>query len=71
MTPDEFDDLKPMQDRLVRIRFSDFQEVVAKLVTTTVDLDGSSHLIYETLEGVFHSSGEYVLRVALSDDPNA
>ena len=50
MTTQEFVDLRPLHGRRVRIKFYDEQEVAARLISATVDLDGSSHLIYDTVE---------------------
>ena len=71
MTPEELEALKPLEDRRVRIRFSDGQEVVAQLISASVDLDGSSHLIYDTVEGALYSPGEYVVSVVPLDGLDA
>jgi hypothetical protein len=50
MTLDEFKALKSLEDRRVRMVFSDGQDLVATLVSVTTDLDESRHLIYDKVE---------------------
>ena len=47
MTLGDFKALKGLEDRRVRMIFTDGQEVVATLVSVTTDLDESRHLIYD------------------------
>jgi hypothetical protein len=67
MTLEEFKSLKGLENRRVRMIFSDGQEVIATLLST--DFDKSRHLIYDKVEwsalphtdvgaGAYYSSGE-------------
>jgi alanyl-tRNA synthetase len=75
MTLEEFKKLRELQDRRVRMIFSDGQEVIATLHSVTVDLDGSRHLIYQKVEwselphfeaeaGVYYAPGEELVSCA-------
>jgi hypothetical protein len=50
MTLEAFRLLQGLEDRRVRMTFSDGQVVVATLVSVTVDLDESRHIVYEKVE---------------------
>lgn len=50
MTLSDFKALKSLEDRRVRMSFSDGQEVVTTLVSITTDMDESRHLIYDRVE---------------------
>jgi hypothetical protein len=69
MTVEEFKSLKGLENRRVRMIFSDGQEVIATLLSITADFDESRHLIYDKVEwsalphadvgaGAYYSSGE-------------
>jgi hypothetical protein len=68
VTLEEFKALKGMEDRRVRLIFTDGQEVIARLFSISTDLDESRHLIYDKVEwsalphdvggGTYYSSGE-------------
>ena len=47
---EEFRALQALENRLVKMRFNDGHEVVARLVNVAVDLDGSRHLVYDRVE---------------------
>jgi len=77
MTLDEFKALKGLEDRRVRMAFSDGQEVIAELVSVTTDLDESRHLIYDKVEwsalphsdcgaGAYYSRGEELVSCSLA-----
>jgi hypothetical protein len=79
MTLDDFKALKDLEDCRVRIKFADGQEVIATLVSATIDLDESSHLIYEKVEwselphanlgdAAYYAPGEEVMRCSLATD---
>jgi hypothetical protein len=76
MTLEEFKALKNFEDRRVRMRFADGQEIVATLLSITTDLDESRHLIYERVESsslphanrdaaAYYSPGEEVVSCLL------
>lgn len=46
MTLEEFRSLRDLEDRRVRLTFSDGQLVIATLVSITSDLDESRHIVY-------------------------
>ena len=50
MILEEFEALKELQGRRVRVVFADRQEVIAILHSVTMDLDGSQHLLYDKVE---------------------
>ena len=50
MTLEEFKGLRGLEDRRVRMIFTDGQEVVATLVSVTTDFDESRHLVYDKVE---------------------
>ena len=50
MKLEEFKALKDLEDRRVRMLFTDGQEVVATLISVTTDLDESRHLICDRVE---------------------
>ncbi len=50
MTADEFKALHALQDRRVRMIFTDGQEIIATLNSVTTDFDGSQHLTYGKVE---------------------
>jgi hypothetical protein len=69
MTLEEFKALKRLEDRRVRMIFSDGQEVIATLIDVSTDMDKSRHLVYENVEpsallrgdigsGAYYSPGE-------------
>jgi hypothetical protein len=60
------------------MQFADHQEVVATLVSVTIDIDGSQHLIYDKIEwsrlphvdigaGCCYASGEELVSCVASD----
>jgi hypothetical protein len=50
MTLEEFQSLRGLEDRRVRMTFSDGQIVIATLVSITNDFDESRHLVYDKVE---------------------
>ena len=50
MTLAEFKALKELENRRVRMIFTDGQEVIARLFSITIDMDESQYLIYDNLE---------------------
>jgi hypothetical protein len=55
-TVEQFEELRKLEGKRVRMRFDDGHEVIAYLVSATVDVEGGRHLIYN--------------RVAWSSDPD-
>lgn len=74
MTQEDFKGLANLHDSRVELRFVDGQTVVATLLSVSVDLDGSQHLVYETLEdtragkAAIYTPGEEVLSCVPSDN---
>jgi len=77
MTSEAFEALKSLIDHRVRITPLDGEAVIALLLYATTDLDGSRHLIYDSVQPLgslpapasdetFHSNGEDVLSVVLA-----
>ena len=77
MTLEEFKALKSLEDHRVRMIFNDGQQLVARLISATVDMDESRHVIYDSVEvtavphanagdGVYYSSGEELASCALA-----
>ena len=76
MTLEAFRLLRGLEDRRVRMTFSDGQVVVATLVSATVDLDESCHVVYENVgssiphpysersDHTWYASGESLLACA-------
>ena len=60
MTLEAFRLLRGLEDYRVRMTFSDGQVVVATLVSVTVDLDESRHIVYDKVESsaLPHSKAE-------------
>jgi hypothetical protein len=69
MTLEEFKSLKGLENRRVRMVFSDGQEIIATVLSLATDLDESRHLIYNKVEwsalphadgvvGAYYSTGE-------------
>jgi hypothetical protein len=50
MTLEEFQSLRGLEDRRVRMTFSDGQIVIATLVSITSDFDESRHIVYYDVE---------------------
>ena len=50
MTLGEFEALRILQDRRVRMIFTDGQEIIATLDSVATDFDGSQHLTYWKVE---------------------
>jgi hypothetical protein len=79
MTLEEFKALKGLEDRRVRMIFADGQELVARLISVTVDMDDSRHVIYDKGEwsttphaemgaGVHYTRGEEVISCVLASE---
>ena len=49
-TVEQFEELRELEGRRVRMRFEDGHEVIARLVSVTVDIEGGRHLIYNRVE---------------------
>jgi hypothetical protein len=69
MTLEEFKSLKGLENRPVRMVFSDGQEIIATVLSIATDLDESRHLICDKVEwsalphadgiiGAYYSPGE-------------
>ena len=69
MRLEEFRSLRALEDRRVRMTFSDGQIVVATIVSISTDLDESRHIVYDKMEWsalphsgrkdcAFHAMGE-------------
>lgn len=81
MTLEEFKALKLLEDRRVRLVFTDGQEVIATLISVTTDFDESQHLIYDNVEwstkphisheGAYYAPGEYVVSCVLLENADA
>jgi hypothetical protein len=57
MIVEEFIALRALQDRRVRMIFTDGQEIIATLDSVTTDFDGSQHLTYRKVESsTLHST---------------
>lgn len=52
---DTIEAARALQDRQVRMRWSDGYEVIANLLSATTDIDGSAHVIYDQV--VWSSTG--------------
>jgi small nuclear ribonucleoprotein (snRNP)-like protein len=50
MTLEEFQSLRDLEDRRVRMNFTDGQVVIATLVSITSDFDQSRHIVYDNVE---------------------
>jgi hypothetical protein len=50
VTLEEFQSLRELENRRVRMTFSDGQIVIATLVKITSDLDESRHIVYDDVE---------------------
>lgn len=74
MTQEEFSRLANLHDSRVELRFVDGQTVVATLLSVSVDLDGSQHLVYETSKNApagktaIYVPGEEVLSCVPSEE---
>ena len=49
-TVEQFEQLRALEDKRVKMRFEDGHEVIARLVSVTVDIEGGRHLIYNAVE---------------------
>lgn len=70
MTLEEFQSLRSLEDRHVRMTFSDGQIVFAALVSVTSDLDESRHIVYDMVEwsALPHPEKKSTLRYAAGED---
>jgi hypothetical protein len=79
MTLEEFKGLKGLEDRRVRISFADGQEVIATLISVSIDFDQSRHLIYDRVEwsalphanrgaAAYYSPGEELVSCSLAPE---
>jgi hypothetical protein len=79
MTLEEFKALKSLEDRRVRMTFADGQEIVARLISVTVVMDDSRHVIYDKVEwstvphtevgaGGYYTPGEELISCALASE---
>jgi hypothetical protein len=79
MTLEEFNALKSLEDRRVRMTFADGQELVARLISITIDMDESRHVIYDKVEwstvphaevsaGGYYTPGEEVISCVLASE---
>lgn len=49
-TVEQFEELRALEGKRVRMRFEDGHQVVAWLLSVTVDIEGGRHLIYNRVE---------------------
>lgn len=70
MTLEQFRSLRVLQDRRVRLSFSDGQAFIATLLSVTTDFDGSRHLIYDKVEWSAqpHLERDYAAGYAAGED---
>ena len=58
-TVEQFEELRALEGRRVKMRFEDGHEVIARLVSVTVDIDGSRHRIYDNAYQASDNTGFY------------
>ncbi len=82
MTTTEFEALKMLEGKRVRIVFTDAQEVLATLIDVSVDHDGTQHLLYDDVlwsalphvdvgRGAFYAGGSELVSISEAEGSNA
>ena len=78
LTSEQFERLKLLQDRYVKLVFADGRFAICKLFSATTDIDGSQHVVYEDVDGTssavhtipggsFYVSGEEIVSFESAD----